>query len=129
LFGNETHMAAQRIGLPSMEEAFVMSTNAPRRQQDDRHRSAGVLTPQKMERRGRELGRPYELSLEPPFVHRVAPDPPKNSREMPAPVAEIYQLAMRKTGDIERDFYREDERLRQEIAADAQTIKRAATWI
>lgn len=106
-----------------------MSTNAPRRQQEDRHRSAGVLTPQKMERRGRELGRPYKLSLEPPFVHRVAPDPPKDSHEMPGPVAEIYQLAVRKTSDIERDYYREDERLRQEIAADAQTIERAATWI
>ena len=96
------------------------------RQQEEHRKSAGVVTPQKMERRGRELGRPYELSLEPPFVHRVAPDPPKDSHEMPGPVAEVYQLAVRKTGDIERDYYQEDERLRQEVAADAQTIERAA---
>ena len=85
-----------------------------------------VITPRTMERRGRELGRPYELSLEPPFVHRVTPDPPKDSREMPGPVAEVGQLAVRKTGDIERDYYREDERLRQEVAAGEKTVARAA---
>jgi len=31
---------------------------------------------------------------------------------------------VRKTGDIERDYYQEDERLRQEVAADAQIIER-----
>jgi hypothetical protein len=45
---------------------------------------------------------------------------------MPGPVAEIYQLAVRKTGDIERDYHREDERLRQEIAADEKIVARAA---
>src|SRR5665647_1908595 len=87
---------------------------------------AGVVTPQKMERKGRELGRSLELSLEPPFRHKVVPDPPVDSREMPGPIAEVYQLCVRKTGDIERDYYQEDERLRQEVAADAQTIERAA---
>src|SRR5450759_229878 len=87
---------------------------------------AGVVTPHKMERKCRELGRTLELSLEPPFIHKVVPDPPVDSREMPGPIAEVYQLCVRKTGDIERDYYQEDERLRQEVAADAQIIERAA---
>jgi hypothetical protein len=45
---------------------------------------------------------------------------------MPGPVAEVYQLCARKTRDIEREFYQEDERLRQEEAADTKTIDRAA---
>ena len=89
-------------------------------------RPAGVVTPQKMERKGRELGRTLKLSLEPPFIHKVVPDPPVDSRVMPGPIAEVYQLCVRKTGDIERDYYQEDERLRQDVAADAQIIERAA---
>lgn len=85
-----------------------------------------VVTPRMMEAEGGKLGSGLSLSRWWPFLRRVAPYPPKDSREMPRPVAEVYQLAVRKTHDHERDYRQEDERLRQEVAADTQTIDRAA---
>ncbi len=96
------------------------------RQREERRRPARLVTPQTMERWGRELGRHFVLSLMPPFFHRVDPDPPKESHEMPGPVAEVYQLAVRKTDDIGLEFCQEDEGLRQEVAADEQIVDRAA---
>lgn len=85
-----------------------------------------VITPRTMERLGRDLGRPWAWFVRWPFINRVALYPPRESRDMPGPVAEVYQLAVRKTHDHERDYRQEHERLRQEMAADTQTIERAA---
>lgn len=85
-----------------------------------------LVTPKTMDTTGRRLGSGLRLSRRWPFFQRADPYPPKESHEMPGPVAEVYQLCVRSTRDIEREFYQEDERLRQEEAADTKTIDRAA---
>lgn len=83
-----------------------------------------LVTPKTMEAMGRKAGGGFKLSARCPFVERVPPYPPKDSVEMPGPVAEVYQLSSRRTLEHEGDFYQEDERLRQEIAADTATVAR-----
>jgi hypothetical protein len=77
------------------------------------------VTPKTMEARGHQLGSGIKPSRSWPFIRRVDPYPPKDSHEMPGPVAEVYQLCVRKTRDHERDYYQED-------AADTKTIERVA---